>query len=129
MFEVEKIIAGALPKDDWSDTHRDRVLPLIDQEKFRHFYSDEVGHPNASIRIMVSLLIFMGIENLTWRAVAFQYPRRLDWMHATNTPLGEAFIEPTTLFKFYRRLETDDTARELFTEITGKRCYLYSSQS
>lgn len=120
MFEVDKIIPGALPKGDWSYTYRDKVLPLIEEEKFRHFYSENAGHPNASIRIMISLLIFMGTEKLTWRAVEFQYPRRLDWMNATNTPLGEAFIDHTTIFKFYRRLETDDTARELFTEITDR---------
>ena len=120
MFEINNIIPGALPQDDWSYTYRDKALPLIDESKFKHFYSEKVGHPNASVQVMISLLIFMGTEKLTWRAVEFQYPRRLDWMNATNTPLGEAFIDHTTIFKFYQRLETDDTARELFTEITDR---------
>jgi predicted translin family RNA/ssDNA-binding protein len=42
----------------------------------------------------------------------------LDWLIATNTPLGQAQIDHTTLFKFYQRLENDDTARELVVELT-----------
>lgn len=118
MFEVDHIMPGALPKNDWSYTYKDKILPLIDEEEFKHFYTKNIGQPNASIRTMISLLIFMGNETLTWRAVEFQFPRRLDWLNATNTPLGEASIDHTTIFKFYQRLETDDTARELFVTIT-----------
>ena len=118
LFEVENYFPGALPENDWCFTYNSRVLPLIDEEKFRHLYSESEGRPNASIKNMVSLLIFMGMEKLNWRAVEFQFPRRLDWLIATKTALGEAQIDHTTLFKFYQRLEVDDTARELFTELT-----------
>ena len=60
----------------------------------------------------------MGMEKLTWRAAEFQFPRRVDWLIATNTPFGKARIDHTTLFKFYQRLEVDNTARGLFTELT-----------
>jgi len=60
----------------------------------------------------------MGIEKCTWRGAEFQFPRRLDWLTATTTPLGKAQIDHTTLFKFYQRFEDDDTARELFVELT-----------
>lgn len=50
--------------------------------------------------------------------VEFQYPRRLDWLVATRTPLGGASIDHTTLFKFYNRMESSDTARKLFEELT-----------
>ena len=118
LFEVENYFPDALPNDDWCFTYKHRILLLIDEEKFRHLYSQSEGRPNASIKVMMSLLIFMGLEKLTWRAIEFQYPRRLDWLIATNTPLGEAQIDHTTLFKFYQRLETDDTCREIFTTIT-----------
>ena len=118
MFEVENLCPDVLPEQDWCHTYNQRVLPLIDEEKFRHLYSEREGRPNASIRTMISLLIFMGLEKLTWRAVEFQFQRRLDWMIATNTPLGKTKIDHTTLFKFYQRLEADDTARELFTALT-----------
>lgn len=118
VFEVDNYFPDALPENDWCFTYYERVLPLIDEQKFKHLYSESEGRPNASIRTMVSLLIFMGLEKYTWRGTEFQFPRRLDWLIATNTPLGQAQIDHTTLFKFYQRLEADDTARELFVELT-----------
>jgi hypothetical protein len=118
VFEVNNYFPDALPEHDWCFTYRKRVLPLIDEAKFQHLYCESEGRPNASIRTMVSLLIFMGLEKYTWRGTEFQFPRRLDWLIATNTPLGQTSIDHTTLFKFYQRLEADDTARELFVELT-----------
>jgi len=120
IFEVDNCFPEALHKSDWCYTYRDRIFPLIDEEKFKHLYSESEGRPNASIKKMVSLLIFMGMEKLTWRAVEFQFPRRLDWLIATGTEIGKARIDHTTLFYFYQRLESDDTARELFTGLTDE---------
>jgi len=119
IFEVENSYPDALPENDWCFTYAKHVLPLIDEEKFKHFYSETDGRYNASIRTMISLLIFMGQEKLNWRAAEFQFSRRLDWLIATNTPIGQAQIDHTTLFKFFQRLENDDTARELFVELTN----------
>jgi len=47
LFEVTNYFPGALPDDDWSFVFKETVLPLIE------------GRPNASIRTMLSLLIFM----------------------------------------------------------------------
>jgi hypothetical protein len=120
VFEVENYFPEALPKDDWCFTYKYWVLPYIDEEKFRHLYSEDEGRPNAPIRTMVSLLIFMGKEKLTWRATEYLFPRRMDWMVATNTSFGEARIDHTTLFKFYQRLEIDSTAYEVFRELTER---------
>lgn len=125
LFEVESCVPHALPKDDWCFTYRRRVLPLIEEEEFRHLYCESEGRPNASVRTMISLLIFMGLERLTWRAAEFQFPRRLDWLAATETPIGQARIDHTTLFKFYGRLERDEVAGRLFrtfTEAFGQAC-------
>jgi len=119
-FEVENYLPGVLPDADWCYIYKNKVLPLIDEIKFKHLFSDSsVGQPNAPVRTVVSLLIFMGMEKLSWRMTEFQFQRRLDWLIATNTPLGESFIDHTTLFKFYQRLEADDTARELFVDVTN----------
>ena len=100
IFEVNNYIPEALPEHDWCFTFRERVLPLIDEQKFQHLYCEAEGRPNASIRTMVSLLIFMGLEQYSWRGTEFQFARRLDWLIATNTPFGQAQIDHTTLFKF-----------------------------
>ena len=118
-FTVEELLPDALPKNDWSFTYRDRVLPMIDENKFAHLFAVEGGAPNKPVGTTVSILIFMGLEKLTWRAAEFQFPRRLDWLNATGTALGEAKIDFTTLYKFYRRLENDEIARDLFETITN----------
>ena len=118
-LEVDNYIPDALPQDDWCYTYKQRILPLINEDKFKHLYSVDKGRPNSSIKASLSLLIFIGIEEQTWRAAEFQFPRRLDWMIATNTPFGKATIDHTTLFKFYQRLEADDTAFKLFVELSS----------
>lgn len=118
LFEVDHYFPGSLSEDDWSFIFKERVLPLIDEDKFCHLYSETEGRPNASIRTMISLLIFMGNEKLVWRACEYLFPRRIDWLIATCTPMGEAQIDHTTLFKFFQLLEKDDSCRELFIGIT-----------
>jgi hypothetical protein len=52
MFEVNNYFPDALPENNWCYTYRERVLPLIAEEKFRHLYCESDGRPNASIRTM-----------------------------------------------------------------------------
>ena len=119
LFEVDKVFPGILPEKDWCYIYKEEIYVKIDEDKFRHLYRETPsGQPNKSIKKMVSLLIFMGLEKLTWRGAEFQFSRRIDWMIATNTEMGQAKIDHTTLFKFYQRLEKDETARELFVEFT-----------
>jgi len=117
LFEVDAVLPDALPKEDWCYLYREKILPLIDEEAFRPLYAESGGRPNAPIQAMVSLLIFMSLEKLTWRAAEYLFPRRLDWMIATHTASGEAHIDHTTLFKFYQRLEGNPVARGLFTTL------------
>ena len=93
LFDAEIYLPDALPENDWSFTFRDKILHLIDENKFRALYSEKEGRPNASIKIMVSILIFIGLEKLTWRAAEFQYSRRIDWLIATHTEVGKASID------------------------------------
>jgi len=120
LFDAGIYLKDALPENDWSYIYRDKILPLIDEDKFKHLYSPTKGRPNSPIKTMVSLLIFMGLEKLVWRIMEFQFPRRIDWMIATNAQIGTANIDHVTLFKFYQRLEKDETAVKLFSEITNK---------
>jgi hypothetical protein len=110
---------GILAEDDWSFTYKDKVWPLIDEKQFKHLYKEEkVGAPNVSIRLKISLLIFMAQEQLTWRRTESMYRCRLDWMNATYTGVGKAIVDHTTLFKFYRQLEDDNSAYQLFVDLT-----------
>ena len=76
-------MASILPKDDWSFIYKDKIWHLIDENKFKHLYSEESGAPNISIKLKLSLLIFMALEQLNWRQVEFMFMRRIDWINAT----------------------------------------------
>lgn len=110
--------SGILPDDDWSFIYKEKVWPLIDEDLFKHLYVKEGGAPNISIKLKMSLLIFMALEELTWREVEFMYMRRIDWINATYSDFGDAFIDHTTLFNFYKQLEQDDAAYKLFVDLT-----------
>jgi hypothetical protein len=124
LFDIDNMYPDILPPQDWCRIYRKQIYPLIDEDKFRDFYSEEkVGRPNKSIKTTISILIFMGIEKLTWREAEYQFLRRIDWLIATNTPLDkaqEALVDHTTLFKFYCRLDKDEKAKTLFQELTLK---------
>jgi hypothetical protein len=124
LFDIDNMYPDILPPQDWCRIYRKQIYPLIDEDKFRDFYSEEkVGRPNKSIKTTISILIFMGIEKLTWREAEYQFLRRIDWLIAINTPLDkaqEALVDHTTLFKFYCRLDKDEKAKTLFQELTLK---------
>lgn len=56
---------------DWCYIYRDKIYPLIDEDKFRHLFEEEDGAPNKSIKMVISILIFMGLEKFTWRGAEF----------------------------------------------------------
>lgn len=120
LFEVANYFPNALPETDWCFMYLEKILPLIDEELFRPLYSETHGRYNASIKTMVSLLIFMGTERLNWREAEYQFPRRLDWLAATQTPIGKGYIDHTTLFKFYNLLEENETAQRVFNDLTDR---------
>jgi len=119
-FDPDNMFPGILPENDWSYIYRDKIHPLIDEVDFKHLYKEKGGAPNKSIKLMISILIFMAIEKLTWREAEFQFSRRIDWMIATYTAFGNASVDFTTLYKFYKRLAQDDTAYQLFRDITNR---------
>lgn len=123
LFGIENILPEILSSEDWCYIYRDQIYPIIDEDKFKDLYDDDNGkggRPNKSIKTEISILIFMGMEKLTWREAEFQFSRRIDWMIATNTPLYGESIDHTTLFKFYCRLEKDERIQKLFQELTLK---------
>jgi transposase len=118
LFDVKNVFPGALSKDDWCYLYREQVYPFIDEEIFRELYPGGTGRPNTSVKKAVSVLIFMDMERHTWRGAEFLQTRRIDWLIATKTPIGEDPIDHTTLFKFFLRMERSGAARKLFEKLT-----------
>ncbi|MDA3790312.1 MAG: transposase [Desulfobacula sp.] len=119
LFSPSMIFPGILPENDWSYIFREKIYPKIDETKFKHLYCEYWGAPNKSIKLQVSLLIFMNMERLTWREAEYHFQRRLDWMNATQTACDMNSIDHTTLYKFYNRIAEDDVAYALFKELTA----------
>jgi transposase len=117
LTEPAFVMPNILPEDDWSFIFKDKIWPLIDERQFKHLYVEEGGAPNVSIKRKISLLIFMALEQLNWRQVEFLFMRRIDWINATFSEFGKAFVDHTTLFKFYQKLENDDSAYQLFADL------------
>lgn len=113
------LMPGILPKDHWSFVYKDTIWPLINEDKLKHLYVEDRGAPNISIKLKISLLIFMALEEFNWRQVEEMFMCRLDWINATYTEFGKAFVDHTTLFKFYRQLEDDNSAYRLFVDLTN----------
>jgi hypothetical protein len=118
-FEPSILCPGFLAKDDWSEIYREKIWPLLDENQFKHLYEEEGGAPILPIKIKLSMLIFMSMETLTWRRAEYMFSRRLDWLHATHSAIGDKGIDHTTLFNFYQKLETDNTAKQLFIDLTN----------
>ncbi len=118
LFETDSVFKDILPDNDWSYLYKEKVYPLINESDFQHLFTQKSGAPNKPIKLMVSILIFMGLEKLTWRNAEFQFQRRIDWLNATHTWVGDNKIDYTTLFKFYQRLEKDEAVQKLFDGLT-----------
>lgn len=52
-------IPNILPEDNWSFVYKDKIWPLIDEDKFRHLYNEKKGAPNISVKLKISLLIYI----------------------------------------------------------------------
>ncbi|MCP4117159.1 MAG: hypothetical protein GY737_17535, partial [Desulfobacteraceae bacterium] len=124
LFELDLLFPDLFPKDDWCYIFRDQIYSKIDEDKFKHLYCEDNGAPNISIKLLITMLIFMGLERLTWRDVTDQFNRRMDWHIATRTAPGSVNFHFTTPYKFYDRLQGDPVARDLFTELTTTFCDL-----
>ena len=119
LFDPSMIFPGILPENDWSHIFREKIYPQIDEAMFKHLYCEHWGAPNKSIKLQISLLIFMNSERLTWREAEYHFQRRIDWMNATQTACDMNSIDHTTLYKFYNRIAEDDVAYELFKKLTA----------
>ncbi len=124
ILDLHILFPNLFSEKEWCYTYRNHVYPLIDEDNFRHLFSETNGAPNKSVKICVSLLIFMGMEKLNWRETEHQFHRRIDWMIATCVVPGEITIHYTTLFKFYQRLKQDETAMKFFQDLTRNFCQL-----
>lgn len=45
LFEPDVMFPGVLSQDDWSYIFKNKIYPLIDEEKFKHLFEKKAEHP------------------------------------------------------------------------------------
>jgi hypothetical protein len=105
-------------KKSWAEPFRKRVLPLISEEVFRDAFSDTMGRPNKSVRLLVSLHLLKEWNDLTDEQVLDELEYNLQWHYALGIESGQAHVCQKTLHNFRVKLMNHDRAQQVFEEVT-----------
>ena len=107
-------------KKSWAGPFREKVLPLIDEEPFRGFYHPDNGRPNVPVITLIAASVLKEMHNLTDLEVLGALEFDLRWHYALDIHGLEAHVCQKTLHNFRTLVCTNDKARDIFTDMTGK---------
>lgn len=121
MFESEFLMPAAKAarlKKSWAEAFRSRVMPAVDEERFRDAFSESTGRPNKSIRVQVGLHILKEWNDLTDEQVIEQFEFNLLWHYALDVAPEEAHICQKTMHNFRVLLVENERAQAVFEDVT-----------
>jgi len=104
----------------WAHHFREAGLPLIDEGPFAKYFHPDNGRPNKSVRLVVSLLIFKEIWDLTDAEVLENLEWNTLWHYALDLTPEEAHACQKTLHNFRVLLIDDDEGEGLFERTTAQ---------
>src|SRR5579872_6169020 len=104
----------------WPGVFREKALPLIDEEKFRHLFCEDNGRPNKPVQTLVGLLIIKDMFDLTDLETVERLDFGLDVQMALGLDVDEAHCCERTLNYFRKRLMATAADRLLFKSVTDK---------
>ena len=67
LFNRFELLPGYLKdkiKKSWAQTFRDKVFPLINENRFSVLYSDKASRPNSPVNVIIGLLILKDMHDL-----------------------------------------------------------------
>ena len=105
-------------RSSWAEPFRERILPLIDEEVFRDGFSETVGRPNKSIRLLTGLHLLKEWNDLTDEQILDQLEFNLQWHYALEVEPGQAHVCQKTLHNYRVLLMENDRAQRMFTQVT-----------
>jgi ribulose bisphosphate carboxylase small subunit len=105
-------------KHSWAEPFRQRVLPLIDEEVFRDAFSETMGRPNKSIRLMTCLHLLKEWNDLTDEQVLEQLEYNLQWQYALGITAEEAHTCQKSMHNYRVLLMEVERARKMFERVT-----------
>jgi hypothetical protein len=62
-FEVLPSYLKDKIQKSWAQTFRDKVFPLINEDRFSVLYSDKASRPNSPVNVVIGLLIIKDMQN------------------------------------------------------------------
>jgi hypothetical protein len=104
----------------WAHQYSQHALGLIDEERFAKYYDESNGRPNRSIRMIVSILVFKEMFDLTDEEALEQLEWNVAWHHALDLTPEEAHTCQKTLHNFRARVLADDEGAGLFESTTAR---------
>ena len=103
----------------WAHQYRQHALSLIDESKFSKFFDEDNGRPNKSIRLVVSVLVFKDMFDLTDMEALAELEWNLLWHYALDVEPEEAHTCQKTLHNFRAKVLGDDAGASLFEDTTA----------
>jgi len=104
----------------WSEQYRTHALGLIDEELFAKYFHPDNGRPNASIRMVLSVLLLKEMFDLTDQEALEHLEWNHTWHHAMDITADEAHLCQKTLHNYRVLLCSDDEGMALFEQTTGR---------
>lgn len=122
------LFSGKIQKDyedslAWHNTFRNQVTMCIDEEIFSPLYSAEHGRPNASIRVLVAMMILKEAESMSDQKIFENCRYNLLYRSALGLMnMNDSLPTESTYYLFRKRIV--DYAKEknvnLFSEVFSK---------
>ena len=104
----------------WGQQYRASALPLIDETLFARFFHENNGRPNKSVRLVVSVLIFKEMFDLTDDEALEQLEWNAMWHYALDVLPEDAHTCQKTLHNFRVNVLADDEGAGLFESTTAR---------
>lgn len=104
----------------WAAVFRDKALPLIDEEKFRHLFCEDNGRPNKPVQTVIGTLFLKEMFDLTDLETLERLDFDLLFQVALGLDVDEAHCCQKTLHNFRQRLMERAADKLLFQTVTDK---------
>lgn len=103
----------------WAKPFRDKVLPLIKEDRFAKMYCQDNGAPNKSVRTLVALHLLKDQYDLTDEETIQMFEWNNQWHYALDVEPHEAHVCRKTMHNFRARVMANQKGRDLFDQIAN----------
>jgi hypothetical protein len=102
----------------WAAVFRDKALPLIEEERFRHLFCKDNGRPNKPVQTVIGVLVLKEMFDLTDLETLERLDFDLLFQVALGLDVDEAHCCQKTLHNFRVKLSRSSADALLFKSVT-----------